>query len=56
MDPKPGRAVVHGVITPEPAQLFTRAIHNCRQIQQLLGRSERETAKEVLNPDRGIIA
>lgn len=48
--------LVHSVITPEQAQLFTRAIQNYREIQQLLGRWERETAKEVLNPGKEEIA
>jgi hypothetical protein len=39
------------VITPEQAELLTRAIQNYREIQQLLVRWEHETAKEVLNPD-----
>ena len=43
--------LLHSVITPEQAALFTRAIQNYREIQQLLVRWERETAKEVLNPD-----
>lgn len=42
--------LVHSIITPEQADLFTRAIQNYRKIQQLLRRWERETAKEVLNP------
>jgi hypothetical protein len=41
----------HSVITPEQAELLTRAIQNYREIQQLLVRWEHETAKEVLNPD-----
>ena len=41
--------LVHSVITPEQAALFTQAIQNYREIQRLLGRWERETAKEVLN-------
>ncbi len=48
--------LVHSVITPEQAALFTRAIQNYREIQQLLGRWERETAKEVLNPGNEKIA
>ena len=42
--------LLHSVITPEQAALFTRAIQNYREIQQLLVRWEHETAKEVLNP------
>ncbi len=42
--------MVHSVITPAQAQLFTQAIQNYREIKQLLGRWERETAKEVLHP------
>ena len=42
--------LVHSIITPEQATLFTRAIQNYREIQQLLRRWECETAKEVLNP------
>ena len=42
--------LVHSITTPEQAALFTRAIQNYREIQQLLRHWERETAKEVLNP------
>lgn len=48
--------LVHSVITPEQAELFTRAIQNYREIQRLLKRWERETAKEVLNPGEEISA
>ena len=48
--------LVHSVITPGQAELFTRAIQNYREIQQLLGRWEHETAKEVLNPGKENIA
>ena len=47
--------LVHSVITAEQAELFTRAIQNYREIQQLLRHWERETAKEVLNPGEGKI-
>ena len=42
--------LLHSVVTPEQAELFTRAIQNYRQIQQLLMHWEQETAKEMLNP------
>ena len=42
--------LVHSIITSEQAALFTQAIQNYREIQQLLRRWERETAQEVLNP------
>lgn len=42
--------LIHSVITPEQADLFTRAIQNYREIQQLLRRWEHETANEVLIP------
>ncbi len=42
--------LLHSVVTPEQAEVFTRAIQNYREIQQLLARWERETAQEVLNP------
>jgi hypothetical protein len=45
--------LVHSVISPEQAELFTRAIQNYREIQRLLGRWEHETAKEALNPGEG---
>jgi hypothetical protein len=48
--------LVHSVITPAQAELFTQAIQNYREIQQLLGLWERETAKEVLNPGEEISA
>ena len=41
--------LLHSVVSPEQAELFTRAIQNYRKIQQLLVLWERETAKEVLN-------
>jgi hypothetical protein len=43
--------LLHSVVTPEQAELFTRAIQNYRKIQQLLVHWEHETAKEVLNLD-----
>lgn len=45
------RRLLHSVVTSEQAELFTRAIRNYREIQQLLVRWERETTNEVLNPD-----
>ena len=42
--------LLHSVVTPEQAEVFTQAIQNYREIQQLLARWERETAQEVLNP------
>ena len=42
--------LLHSVVTPEQAEVFTRAIQNSREIQRLLARWERETAQEVLNP------
>jgi hypothetical protein len=42
--------LLHSVVTPEQAELFTRAIQNYRKIQQLLVHWEHETAKEVLHP------
>lgn len=42
--------LLHSVVTPDQAEVFTRAIQNYREIQQLLARWERETAQEVLNP------
>ena len=43
--------LVHSVVTPEQAQLFTRAIASYRKIQRLLTRWELETAAEILNPN-----
>jgi hypothetical protein len=48
--------LIHSVISPEQAELFTCAIQNYREIQQLLRLWERETAKEVLTPGREKIA
>lgn len=43
--------LVHSVVTPEQARLFTQAISGHREIQKLLARWERETAKEILDPN-----
>jgi hypothetical protein len=43
--------LVHSVVTPEQARLFTHAIGNHREIQRLLTLWERETAEEILNPN-----
>jgi hypothetical protein len=40
--------LLHSVVTPEQAELLTRAIQNYRQIQQFSVRWEHETAQEVL--------
>ena len=40
----------HSIVTPEQAEVLSRAIQNYRVIKQLLARWEYETAKEVLNP------
>lgn len=42
--------LLHSVVTPEQAELFTRAIQNYRKIQQLLVRWKHDTGKEVLHP------
>ena len=43
----------HKIVTPEQAQLLTRAISNRREIQALLAQWEDETASEILNPSEG---
>jgi len=39
----------HSVVTPEQAELLTKAIKNYREILALLKRWERETVAEILN-------
>lgn len=46
---KDGR-LLHSIVTPEQAEVFSRAIQNYREIQRLLARWESETAQEALNP------
>lgn len=41
--------LVHSVVTPAQAQLFTHAMASYREIQRLLKRLELETAEETLN-------
>jgi len=41
----------HSVVTPQQADLLSRAIANYREIQSLLARWERETVAEILNAE-----
>jgi len=43
--------LVHSMVTPAQAQLFTHAMASYREIQRLLTRWELETAEEILNPN-----
>ena len=40
--------LVHNIVSTEQAALVAEAIRNYRQVQELLGRWERETVKEIL--------
>jgi len=42
---------LHRVMSPKQGEVFARAIENYREIRRLLARWERETAKEILDPD-----
>ncbi len=46
--------LLHSIITEEQAKLFAEAIANYRKIQQLLALWERETAAELLDPNREV--
>jgi hypothetical protein len=43
--------LVHNIVSREQAALVADAIHNYRRVQELLGRWEKETVREILTSD-----